>query len=272
MSNLLTTPHDGPTKDTPLEHRERIPMARCVRGDYEMRFALTYGDRERALRLRHNVFQEELGEGIVSLDGMDRDHFDDQCEHLLVLHHPTETVVGTYRMQIAASAKAGAGFYTHLEFDLDRLGTAFLEQGVELGRACVSERHRNKFVLYMLWLGLTAYLEHHHKVGFFGCSSLTSQDMAEGLLLYEQLRAEGYLHETLRTVAQDGWRCTAATLDGPAVKVPRLFRAYLRQGAKILSEPAIDREFGTIDYLTYVEMTPELRQRYALPPGSQPQG
>ena len=265
MSYLLTQTGDRPSRRTPLNDAHRIPTLRVARGDYELRFASTHGDREDALRLRHTVFQEELGEGIVSLDGLDRDRFDEPCQHLLVTHLPTDMVVGTYRMQVAEAARSATGFYTDLEFDLKLLGDEFLSQGVELGRACVAERHRNKAVLYMLWLGLVAYLEHHGKAGFFGCSSLTSQDMSEGMRLYHQLRVDGYVHPHLRTQPREGWRCDSASPDGPPVKVPRLFRAYLRQGAQILSEPAIDREFGTIDFLTYVAMTPALRRRYALP-------
>ena len=36
--------------------------------------------------------------------------------------------------------------------------------------------------------------------------------------------------------------------------VPKLFRAYLTIGAKICGRPAIDREFGTIDFLTLLDL------------------
>jgi putative hemolysin len=32
-------------------------------------------------------------------------------------------------------------------------------------------------------------------------------------------------------------------------RLPKLFSAYVRLGAKVISEPAIDREFGTVDFL-----------------------
>ena len=40
------------------------------------------------------------------------------------------------------------------------------------------------------------------------------------------------------------------------VEVPKLFATYLRHGARVLGPPAIDEEFGTIDFLTWVEITP----------------
>jgi putative hemolysin len=40
----------------------------------------------------------------------------------------------------------------------------------------------------------------------------------------------------------------------PEVKAPKLLRAYLTIGAKICSEPAIDRAFKTIDFLTLLDL------------------
>ena len=265
VSHTLLHPADGASERVPLTRQDRIPSVRVVRGPYEMRFAKTHGERDQALRLRHQVFQEELGEGVVSIEGIDRDPFDDPCQHLVVLDRQSGETVGTYRMQTWECAQEGLGFYTQQEFDLTLLGDEFMMQTVELGRACVAERHRNKVVLLLLWQGLTAYMKHHGKTGFCGCSSLTSQDMAEGLRLYDQLAQDGSIHAYLKTIPHPEWRCDVPDASGPVVKVPRLFRAYLRQGAKILSPPAIDREFGTIDFLTYVWMSDELKRRYALP-------
>ena len=39
-----------------------------------------------------------------------------------------------------------------------------------------------------------------------------------------------------------------------AAQPPKLLRAYLSIGAKICGPPAIDREFGTIDFLTLLDL------------------
>ena len=44
------------------------------------------------------------------------------------------------------------------------------------------------------------------------------------------------------------------------IKLPKLFRTYLRYGSKVCSPPAIDREFGTIDFLVLLD-THELSER-----------
>ena len=88
------------------------------------------------------------------------------------------------------------------------------------------------------------------------CSSLTSQDPAEGLALYEQLARDGALHPELSLPPLAGYECV---VDGPlavrrTVAVPTLFATYLRYGAKVCGPPAIDRWFGTIDFLTLLDV------------------
>ena len=41
----------------------------------------------------------------------------------------------------------------------------------------------------------------------------------------------------------------------PAPAIPKLLRAYLSLGARICGAPAIDREFGTIDFLAVLDRT-----------------
>ncbi|MCA9002314.1 MAG: GNAT family N-acetyltransferase [Planctomycetes bacterium] len=262
---MQETPLPPPSVLTePLPHQERIPPLRIQRGRYELYFARTTEEREAVMRLRYEVFCLELGEGLADAvhTGIDRDPFDDPCQHLLVWDQKTGRHVGTYRMQTWAGASEGLGYYTDQEFDLGLLGLEFREHNVELGRACVAKEHRGRSVLLLLWQGLMGYLEFHGKSGFFGCSSLTSQNMDEGLRLYAQLRRAGYVHPSLKTVPRPHCVCTKSGARGAKVAIPKLFGSYLRQGAKILSPPAIDREFGTIDFLTHVQVDSGHRQRF----------
>ncbi|MGB7168610.1 MAG: hypothetical protein WBD32_06350, partial [Acidobacteriaceae bacterium] len=53
--------------------------------------------------------------------------------------------------------------------------------------------------------------------------------------------------------------------DAPEVKVPRLLKTYIAVGARICGAPAWDREFGTIDFLTLLDLaqlTPAARNRF----------
>jgi hypothetical protein len=51
-------------------------------------------------------------------------------------------------------------------------------------------------------------------------------------------------------------------------KVPKLLKTYLAIGARICAPPAWDREFGTIDFLTLLDLrliSPSARNRFLTP-------
>lgn len=260
----MSDAHDTPRGSMLLDRPHLVPPTDVTLGKYRLHFARTDADLEAVRRLRYAVFNVEMGEGLAGAHetGMDADAFDRQCEHLIVRELETGAAVGTYRMQVAASARAGHGWYTAGEFELGGLPEDLLWTAAELGRACVARAHRDKTVLFLLWQGLIAYAAHNQVRAFFGCSSLTGTDPAQGVALYAQLVRDGKVHPTLHAPPRLSMACPL--LDWPErpgtppseVKVPKLFATYLRHGAKVLGPPAIDEEFGTIDFLTWVEVTP----------------
>lgn len=224
-------------------------------GAYRLRLARP-DELEAIFALRYRVFNLELDEGLAAAHatGLDEDGFDRQCHHLLVESADTGEVVGTYRMQSRAMADAGVGFYSAAEFEIHALGDAVLDRAVELGRACIAREHRNTRVLYLLWRGLAAYMLAGNHRWFFGCCSLTSADPAEGHRLYRRLGETGML-DTEHTVAvQPAYRCAGADDGHPAPRLPKLMRMYLAYGARIAGGPALDHEFGTIDYLALFDL------------------
>jgi putative hemolysin len=223
-------------------------------GPYVVRFARDEGDLERVLRLRFEVFNRELGEGLAESwgTGLDQDPFDAVCHHLMIVEEASDTVVGTYRLQTAAQAEAGVGLYCAGEFDLAPL-EEITTDGVELGRACIAREHRHGTALFALWRGLAAYLAWSRKRYLFGCCSLTSQDPRAGLALTRWLESEGHYHPRYRVPALPALACHATPGPEPAVELPQLFGTYLRYGARVVSTPALDREFKTIDWLVVLD-------------------
>jgi putative hemolysin len=74
-----------------------------------------------------------------------------------------------------------------------------------------------------------------------------------GHAVYESLK--NYMVESkLRTVATPAFVLPSPKEKMPEERAPKLLRAYLTIGAKICSEPAIDREFKTIDFLTLLDL------------------
>lgn len=255
---------DGPTPLHPAATaRAEGDLERS--GRFRIRLARTQEDVDAALRMRFQIFNVELGEGLDASweTGRDEDAFDGQCDHLLVEDLAAGEVVGTYRLQTWERAREGRGFYSAGEFDLDSLPREVVEASVEVGRACVAKAHRNRRVLFLLWRGLAAYMMSHGKRYLFGCSSITTQDPNDGLRALADLEAAGHLHPSLRVLPHPGFECgdDGAWREREPLRLPILFRTYLRYGAKICGPPAIDRAFKTVDFLVLLDlasMDPEL--------------
>ncbi|RNC85363.1 MAG: GNAT family N-acetyltransferase [Balneola sp.] len=235
---------------------------------YSVKIAQNREEIEKALRLRFDVFNIELGEGLESSfeNKMDEDEFDAQCDHLLVIENSTDAVIGTYRMQDNAMAKSGNGFYTQSEFDISRFSDQILDNVVELGRACIHIDHRSGRVLYLLWRGLAKYLALSNKRYLFGCCSITSQNPAEGQAVYTHLINEKYLHPDFDIPVQPAFECSneKGLVFDEVVKLPQLFRLYLDIGVKVCSAPALDSTFKTIDFLILLDKESLSEQSKAL--------
>lgn len=239
-------------------------------GRYRLRLAESIEDRDAACRLRFKVFNIELGEGLESSyrTGLDSDRFDWFCEHLLVEDKQTGRTVGTYRMQSGESARQNLGYYSEREFNFAPYEP--LRGGVlELGRASIDREHRTPEVLTLLWRGIAQYATDMGLRYLIGCSSLNSKDPAEGWRMYRQLEhyrvAPEFETEPTASFAcptehegpqpQPAAQKECDSLPTPeAAKVPKLLKTYLAIGARIAASPAWDREFGTIDFLTLLDL------------------
>lgn len=224
-------------------------------GPYRARLAHTPAEITAAQALRFQVFNVELNEGLVhSYDnGLHADPFDAVCAHLIVEDERSGAVVGTYRMQTGVQAGQCLGYYSEREFDFTPL-EAQRAQILELGRACIHPHHRNFAVLNLLWKGIAAYAQDHGARYLVGCSSLTSQDPEAGASAFLVLSANHLVEPALRTFPLPEFHCAMDRLAPAVPKIPKLLRAYLSLGSKICGPPAIDREFKTIDFLTWQDL------------------
>ncbi|AXC10485.1 Putative hemolysin [Acidisarcina polymorpha] len=235
-------------------------------GRYRVTIAQTLGERESACRLRFKVFNIELGEGLQASykTGLDTDHFDLFCDQLIVEDRSSRSIVGTYRMQSGITAARNLGYYCEQEFDF-RPYAKVRDAVLELGRASIDREHRSSEVLTLLWRGIAQYTRLHNLRYLIGCSSLNSQDPRVGWQMYRQLSGFQVAPE-FQTSPTDSF-LLPFTDEAPEVmaKVPKLLRTYIGIGAKICGAPAWDREFGTIDFLTLLDMrelTPAARVRF----------
>lgn len=258
-------PHSRPAPIPPPGIR---PWISIDVGKYQIRLAQSLAEREAACRLRFRVFNLELGEGLMSSysTGMDQDHFDLFCDHLIVEDRSRGEVVGTYRMQSGITAGQNLGYYSAQEFDFLPY-EPIRDQVLELGRASIDREHRSSEVLTLLWRGIAQYSKFYGLRYLIGCSSLTSQDPQAGWEMYSQL-SEFLVEPAFRTTPRPRYELPPASSNSkPEVKIPKLIKTYIAVGAKICSQPAWDREFGTIDFLTLLDLarlTPAARNRFLL--------
>lgn len=257
------------------------PRVHAEVGKYRLRLAESVEDRDAACRLRFRVFNIEMGEGLESSykTGLDTDYFDLFCEHLLVEEKSTRRIVGTYRMQSGDTAAANMGYYSEQEFHFGPY-EPLRPEILELGRASIDREHRTPEVLTLLWRGIAQYATDMGLRYLVGCSSLNSKDPCEGWQMYRQLDHYRVAPE-FATEPTAAYACPAeqdrSGVQPPDVqstalpalpKVPRLLRTYLAIGARICAPPAWDREFGTIDFLTLLDLkmlSSSARNRFLAP-------
>jgi putative hemolysin len=241
-----------------------LPVATST--DYVARLARDADEVRAAQRLRFQVFNLELGEGLDSSypTGLDQDPFDAACDHLLVFHAASGDLAGTYRLQTGTAALAGLGYYSEREFDFGVFESLRTEM-IELGRACVDADHRNLAVLGLLWKGIASYARQRRARYLVGCSSIPTMAPEAGWAVYERLSTTHSAPPERRTLPRPGWECGASVRPGESAAVPKLMQAYLSLGAVICAPPALDREFGTIDFLTLMDIEaihPAARRRF----------
>lgn len=183
-------------------------------------------------------------------------------------------------MQSGDTAARNLGYYSEQEFNFAPYEP--LRPGIlELGRASIDREHRTPEVLTLLWRGIAQYANDMGLRYLLGCSSLNSKDPAEGWQMYRQL--EHYrVPPEFQTEPTAAYACPteqesrhaqppALQKDQPfktPQKVPKLLKTYLAIGARIGGPPAWDREFGTIDFLTLLDLkltSASARHRFLAP-------
>ncbi len=258
-------------KDWETEANHFSPV---VAGHQIIRLAASAAEIEAAQRLRYRVFYEEMGAKPlpdVEAEKRDFDHFDDTCDHLVVIdrsepHHAT--VVGTYRfMRQPHAAKAG-DFYSADEYDLSRLkangGTV-----MELGRSCVDPAFRNRHTMQLLWRGIAEYVTTHNIDLMFGCASFPGTDTAALAHALSYLHHNHLAPDPLRASALPARRVDMNILPPEKVDrraalaaMPPLVKGYVRVGAYVGDGAVIDHQFNTTDVCIIVQ-TERITGRYA---------
>ena len=218
-------------------------------------------DIEECLRLRFQVFSGEMN-AQLGTSGLDKDRFDDYCQHLMVREENSGKIVATTRM-LTSDDREGIGFfYSETEFDAEAI-LNLPGRFMEIGRTCIHPDYRNGATLGTLWQGLGQVTLEQDIDYLIGCASIPfSQGDDYMATVMQKLRNQAYSPENLRAIPRIPVRGLEGAKILDKVALPPLLKGYLRVGAKICGEPYWDAAFNVADVFILVE-TDNLNARYS---------
>jgi L-ornithine Nalpha-acyltransferase len=235
---------------------------RRILSDLEVKITIDPKEIREAQRLRFEVFNLEMNKGLEAsyASGLDGDEFDPICDHLIVRDLKSKEVVGTYRLLLGSRAERNGGFYSEHEFNLQNIKKLSGEL-LELGRSCTRKDFRDKSLIPLMWDAIAQYVEKHQVRYLFGCGSVYTTEASEAMAYFSMLKGKYYSAEMFRVhpVSEYQFQGIAENLkaaEDPALflRLPSLIKGYLRLGAVVCGPPALDREFGTADFLMLLDM------------------
>ena len=207
-----------------------------------------------AQRLRHRVFADELGATLHGTDTEDVDAFDAFCDHLIIREESSGEVVGTYRMLPPDRARAAGGLYCEGEFELGGL-TPLRDVLVETGRSCVHPDHRSGAVINLMWAGIARYMHLHDYRWLGGCASVPLADGGNSAAgVWNLVQRKHLSPPALRVRPHNPWPLRDVDPAAGRPVVPPLLRGYLRLGAWVCGEPALDPDFDCADFYVLLSL------------------
>lgn len=236
-------------------------------GPYLVKTASSFCELKQAFQLRHEVFiNEGLGRRLPS--GLDIEIYDQDSDHLLIIHKGSGRVIGNYRVRCSLFHRR---FYCESEFLLDdflhpsspppqtsptgggRAGTGGGEGvKIEIGRACVCPSQRDGLIIHLLWRGLREYVRQTSARYIFGCSSVPANVPGWVEAVWSFLIASKKVSEHFRALPRIPFDLGQAP--GQGFEPPSLLASYLRFGAVVLGPPAFDADLDCGDFLTLLDV------------------
>lgn len=226
------------------------------KGRLYVELATTINDVRASQALRYKVFAGELGATVKGADqGLDQDHFDDYCQHLLVKESATGRVISSTRLLLSDQARSAGSFYSEDEFSMSALYD-LPGRSVEVGRTCVDPSFRQGAAIAVLWSGLGDFIKQFEIDYLFGCASI---EMDDGGFLVQAIMNNVRQHD----MSDEKWRVVPhnplpplpeSARDMVSAPLPPLLKAYFRLGAKACGEPCYDPDFNCADILVLVDI------------------
>lgn len=248
-------------------------MNRFSRGVYTARLAESPDDVRAAQRLRHAAFIAGRGGAVTDglrAEGLDADHIDAECEHMLVEEAKSGRLVCCFRMMPLGSGAEIDRTYSAQYYNLDALRD-YPSPMVEMGRFCILPGLTDPDILRVAWGAMTAYVDERGVEMLFGCSSFEGTEAetyrdAFALLKARHLAPKRWLP---RVKAPKTFpfakllRIGRPDMKQAIGRMPPLLRTYLMMGGWVSDHAVVDNDLNTLHVFTGLEIkrVPKTRAR-----------
>jgi len=207
---------------------------------------------EKVFFLRHKVF--------LKTTGREEDEFDKFCSHVAVVDKDTRDVVGTYRLLLRSVADKNRGFFAETRFDLTNIKKNCQGELLEMGRACVDEAYRKYPIINLIWKAIESYVEQHDVRYLFGSSRIDNPTLEKVGQVFKFFKENFYSGPDFRVypLKNTAYPYAKELKNYNKIAVMRMFSAliksYLKMGALVCGEPALNKTFGTVNFFMLLDM------------------
>lgn len=234
----------------------RVPVE-IKKGHFTVKTIETRRELWQVYKLRYDVFHREYKNRRFPF-GIDSDRYDQWADHLAIIDNRIGRIVGTYRLIRGIQVE---DFYSSSEFDINQI-SKFDGPKVELSRACIQKSYRNGSVIALLWRGICEYVHTSGACWLFGLGSIRSTVPGEIAEIYKHLTEEGAVDPNLQVPAVNKYLISnfkelvsqAIVSKNARESIPPLLRSYLKLGAVLGSDVALDLEFNCADLFVVLDV------------------
>lgn len=239
------------------DFQDRVPV-NFTRGHFTVKTVESKRELWQVMTLRYEVFHREYMHKLIPF-GIDRDRYDLAADHLAIIDNRINKIVGTYRL---IPSHRSEDFYSMTEFNIsDLLARPGIK--VELSRACIHKDYRNGAIITLLWRGIVDYLNTAGAGWLFGMGSVKTINPDEITAVYKCFAEDGSVDHSFHIPAKSNYRIDdfaervgrVAVSDAARELVPTLVKSYVRAGAVIVGDPAIDLAFNCSDLFVILDVS-----------------
>jgi len=225
--------------------------------NYLVKLAENDVEKEEVYKLRYQIFHKELHEAPYNESGIEKDDYDNDYDHLILIYKRTNKIIGTYRILPWFKMNPKKGYYSMQEFQFIDMPK---RDAAEFGRLCIHKENRKTNSFISLWLGVYRYAKSRKIRYLFGVTSLRKGTSLEDIKkIYAYLQKHKRISKKFKAKAL----VPPSNLDTKDLHIskkqfknitPRIMNNYFRIGTKFIGEPTYDKAFQVYDILTILDL------------------